>query len=1104
MANTQNDPPVAPNARTGEPSRAALQLLLSMGRDLLSENPARAAECLQQARDLAHELADPVPEAQALLSLAALELQRGEAEAARASAQSALALARAADDTPLSAAALNGLGRILLRQGQVLPALDHLRESLGHTTELDPAARMRHGTDPRIETLELLGVAHTMAGHSDQALRYYEEALEKRQAENNPAGVAKVLNQLGNLRHRMGQYPEAVRCYRQALEHMEEAGDARGAAATANNLASTHMRLGEMAEATRLFEQCRVQLEKLGDAPQVAKILLNLGLLAQSRGRLGEAQTACLESLKRHRALGDTAGESYALVNLSLLALARGRPEEAMGRADEGLALLQRAGLQDAIAPGWVCRGLALLELEQLNEAAHTAGEALRAAETAGARDQKAEALALLTMVQVERGEHAVAATTARRALDLAEEIGDPELLATACRCLGVVIRSRGELEEAKLQFTRAARCLRGWDDSYELARIRFEEGLLLAMAGASEGAAERLRRVRAAFGRLGNRRWQVLAGLLLAEVVAKSSPRDAIEIRREAQAAALEAQAPGLMDLGQRRVQDLLKRDAASVSCAEEVRSDPGALTQLATDLQVVARGSGGPRELIERFREYAARELAAVQIEIEFTSPRIAARIAARMFPDLGDESTGSREWATTEGNRRVRARLSGDRLVLEDSAAGQPQKTALVTLVIEPPDGPAEMSAVRALRLRRPGDTFTTADQHQADVAGSLLLFGLELYLARTGRQPLPLEAPPGDARLDGMVGGSVRMREIYTLIAQVAPTDSNVLILGESGTGKELVARSIHMRSRRGSGPFIAISCPSIPRDLLESELFGHERGAFTGAHEARPGKIEMADGGTLFLDEIGDMPPTTQAKILRFLQEREFTRVGGRAMKRVDVRVLSATSRDLSAEMRDGAFREDLYYRLNVVPIEVPPLRQRAEDIPLLVTHFLATFHGRAVEGAPSTPSTLSAETASPTITAEAMEQLGAHSWPGNVRELRNTIEHMLTLSEGGPLEARHIPASLRRKLAQEAVPGETTAASLDRSGGRLPRNPSGSLALSEGETLESRLIELEADLIRWALERERGNQSAAARRLGITESKIRNRMKLYGIRRRAP
>ncbi len=812
---------------------------------------------------------------------------------------------------------------------------------------------------------------------------------------------------------------------------------------------------------------------------------------------MGEAQTAYLDSLKRHRALGDTAGESYALVNLSLLALARGRPEEAMGRADEGLALLRRAGLQDAIAPGWVCRGLALLELEQLNEAAHAAGEALRAAETAGARDQKAEALTLLTMVQVERGEHAVAATTAQRALGLAEEIGDPELLATACRCLGVVARSRGELENAKLQFTRAARCLRGWDDSYELARIRLEEGLLLAMAGASEGAAERLRRVTAAFGRLGNRRWQVLAGLLLAEVVAKASPRDAIEIRREAQAAALEAQAPGLMDLGQRRVQDLLKRDAVSGSYAEEVRSDPAALMRLATDLQVVARGSGGPRELIERFREYAARELAAVQIEIEFTSPRI----AARMFPDLGDETTGVREWATPEGDRRVRARLSGDRLVLEDSPAGQPEKTTLVTLVIEPPDGPAEMSAVRALRLRRPGDPFTTADQHQADVAGALLLFGLELYLARTGRQPLPVEAPPGDARLDEMVGGSVRMREIYTLIAQVAPTDSNVLILGESGTGKELVARSIHLRSRRRSGPFIAISCPSIPRDLLESELFGHERGAFTGAHEARPGKIEMADGGTLFLDEIGDMPPTTQAKILRFLQEREFTRVGGRTMKRVDVRVLSATSRDLSAEMREGAFREDLYYRLNVVPIEVPPLRHRAEDIPLLVTHFLATFHGRAVEDAPSTPSTLSAETASPTITAEAMEQLGAHSWPGNVRELRNTIEHMLTLSEGGPLEARHIPASLRQKLAEQAVTAGTRPASPDRSGARLPRSPSGSISLSEGETLESRLIELEADLIRWALDRENGNQSAAARRLGITESKIRNRMKLYGIRR---
>jgi DNA-binding NtrC family response regulator len=341
-----------------------------------------------------------------------------------------------------------------------------------------------------------------------------------------------------------------------------------------------------------------------------------------------------------------------------------------------------------------------------------------------------------------------------------------------------------------------------------------------------------------------------------------------------------------------------------------------------------------------------------------------------------------------------------------------------------------------------------------------------------------------AGPADAveleanRFELLVGSSRPMREIYHMVRQVAPTDSTVLILGESGTGKELLARSIHNRSLRGGKVFAAINCPSIPRDLLESELFGHERGAFTGAIEARPGRIELAHEGTIFLDEVGDMPGPAQAKLLRFLQEREFERVGGRRTIRVDVRLLAATSRDLTVAMEQGQFRADLFYRLNVVPIRMPALRERREDIPILVEHFLRLLKPRDAEKPPR-------------IAAAALDALLNHDWPGNVRELRNALEYMITIGGSETLDLRHLPAALRERAARgAAVPVRDGVDSASD-----PGHP-----IRPGETLESRLMRVEAALIRVTLEQERWNQSAAARRLGITESMIRNRMQQYGIR----
>jgi DNA-binding NtrC family response regulator len=309
---------------------------------------------------------------------------------------------------------------------------------------------------------------------------------------------------------------------------------------------------------------------------------------------------------------------------------------------------------------------------------------------------------------------------------------------------------------------------------------------------------------------------------------------------------------------------------------------------------------------------------------------------------------------------------------------------------------------------------------------------------------------------------IVAISPKMQEVLATVERVAPTNSTVLLGGESGVGKDLIARAIHEKSRRASGPFIKINSTTIPENLLESELFGYEKGAFTGAATSKPGKFELADKGTLFLDEIGDVPPAIQVKLLRVLQEREFERLGGTRTIKVDVRLIAATNRDLRAALEDGTFREDLYYRLNVVPIDIPPLREHKEDIPGLANLFLARFakdSGREEKIAGISPA--------------AMQLLAGHYWPGNVRELQNVIERACALASGKQLEASDI---------QLDSPRNRSGASSDR-------------FLPDGMTID----QWEDEMIREALKRAGGNKSQAARLLGLSRNALRYRLSKIGI-----
>jgi DNA-binding NtrC family response regulator len=336
----------------------------------------------------------------------------------------------------------------------------------------------------------------------------------------------------------------------------------------------------------------------------------------------------------------------------------------------------------------------------------------------------------------------------------------------------------------------------------------------------------------------------------------------------------------------------------------------------------------------------------------------------------------------------------------------------------------------------------------------VRNALALRSLREENAELRRAAAPLE----------MVGGGPAMRKLFELVRRAAPSEGRVLVTGENGTGKELVARALHDGSRRKDAPFVKLNCAAVPAELIESELFGHERGAFTGAVAARRGKFEQADGGTLFLDEVGDMPAAMQAKVLRVLQEGEFERVGGHQTLKVDVRVVAATNKDLAAEVQAGRFREDLYYRLNVVPIHAPPLRERKEDVPELAERFLA----EACERNGRRPMRLA---------REAVLALQSHEWPGNVRELRNLVERLVILCDGPEISSDDVASVLP--------------------GARRPRAD----RYRQGTSFHELVEEAEREVILGALDRHGDNVSDTARALGLERSHLYKKMRALGIRR---
>ncbi len=414
--------------------------------------------------------------------------------------------------------------------------------------------------------------------------------------------------------------------------------------------------------------------------------------------------------------------------------------------------------------------------------------------------------------------------------------------------------------------------------------------------------------------------------------------------------------------------------------------------------------------------------------------------------------------------EGRRRLEEEHPD--LIITDLDLGAHRGTELLTLARKRPD-PVEVMLISGVG--------SIEDAVEAMQLGAVHYFTKPLdvteirsVVAKAADRLAGAESQPGgpseDAAFQNIVGNSPAMLRVFDTIRRIAPSTATVLIRGENGTGKELVAKAIHSLSSRADEPFVALNCAALGGDgLLESELFGHERGAFTGAAASREGKFEYANGGTLFLDEVGDMPLSLQVKLLRVIEQREVVRLGSNKTVKVDVRLLCATNKDLETEIQEGRFREDLYYRIKVISVELPPLRERPTDIPLLARCFvreLSAAHGRDVTG----------------ITDAAVDALQTHPWPGNVRELRNTVETMILLSSGGLLDLHDLPPEVHQS----------------------PTSPSTAL-VSVHDLAGYTLDQWEKELIRLQLERNEGNRSKVAKALGISERTLYRKLKEYDL-----
>gem|GEM_PF-117804 len=996
--------------------------------------------------------------------------QQGQYEQAHRALRKGIQRLGAKSETPEMARLRNEIGWIYVRQGEHEKAIESCLKGL----------RLVEATDHFYELAQsqnLLGVIYLNKGDYERATRYHLEALELREKVGARRDVGGSYINLGVCASRAARWEEAADYYRKGLKIMQEVGAVRGIAILLDNLGNLASRRGELDQALDYSLQALEIAERIGDRQGIARLYNNLGLTCERRGEYERALEFQMKGLELRQAMGDSRGTVIGLHNLGSIQMRMGSWDQARETLLQGLAMSKDVGepgvavacslllgqlhhrmgawddaldhylsvirdcvrmkdlLREANASGLL--GLLHLDRGDTEAAQPLFTRQLEVAEKVGARDELVAAHIGLAQYHLARGEDDEANRLALKAVDVSRQIGIPVLKGEALTVAATTWSALGEREQAREAFDEAIELLQSTGAPYEHSRALAASGWDRIDAGETERGWEDLGEAETIFLKLGAAReaskiWDGVKGADDSYVSKlRKEGKELATLYRISQVMNSILDLDRLLD----KVMDLV---------VETMRAERGVLMLLDSQTGTL--------------------------------DVRVARNMDRATIEDARNISLGIIRDVARRGQPVVTADAQTDAQFKERESV---VLYGIRSLLCVPLKIRGEIVGTIYLDNRRASDMFgpddvefLTAFANQAAIALENARIYVELKEAkeRLDQENIALRKEVvGRYRFENIVGRSARMEEVYDLVEKVCQSRANVLIFGESGTGKELIAKTIHYHGPRAQGPFVQINCAALPETLLESELFGIERGTATGV-DRRIGKFEQADGGTLFLDEIGDMSPAVQAKVLRVLQEREFERVGGRKTVSVDVRIIAATNKDLERLVKDGTFREDLYYRLNVVPIIIPPLRQRRDDIPELADHFLMRFaaeNDRELTG----------------ISPAAMRLLMSYDWPGNVRELENAIERAVVIE----CETAIAPESLPQAVVQavEAPRTEPTEEDLHHMDYRKAK-----------EVLIDRF---DRDYLEDLLFRNCGNISQSAREAGMDRRNLQTKLKRYGI-----
>lgn len=1000
--------------------------------------------------------------------------------------------------------ALGELRRIRERPAEAEPSLD---------LALEIAERV---ADPELSSRAGTALAATVArlGRAEEGIGLVERAIAGARAAGLRELEAEALLVKGRIHRDAGNFRASIQCFDDAAGVAGARSSAALSARIEESAAEALELQGRYADAVEAYSSARARALERGDAPAVASLTMNLGTLRRRTGAHEEAQRDLEEALALHRRGGGRDGAARCLEELALLHADGGRFDAALAHADETLKLSRRIGDRDLVAAGLHLVGQIELRLGRLAEAAANLEEAHRLLRESRSPRRLPGCLMDLGDVQRLSGRADEARRLFQEAAFLSRKIGERRLEADAMLRLGDAHLVDNDYDRASVSCRKAAALAEGSG----LARLEAAVALLRArvelvrpggdVVRAEIEALDALRRSEETRDSEGI--WQ--AAHVAGRAALRLGRRDEAVARIERAWRHLEAQR-SLLSASWREAFARHPTRAEVYEDRARMRSGP------ARDETPAGLDPAGGE--FARLREEAARThrlLDAIRAIARAKDEEALSASAMEAALDLGGADAAilvvdDRETATARGGKPMSTGLS-QALRTAAAAASTSHQPLSVPDAISDPRFPSLLGApageslwiVAAPVIADGGETGALAvagarrrGGPDASIVETIGRLGEHVALALGARRRLrglearcsELEAVHRELqrtvqaqrheiqdvreelfstrssielryRFEDLVGASPGMLRVYYLIERLAPKRLPVLVVGESGTGKELIARALHAKGDRSAGPFFTVNCAALHESLLESEIFGHRKGAFTGADRDKPGYFELADGGTLFLDEIGDMGLAVQAKLLRAIQGGEILPVGGKSTVRVDVRIVSATHRDLSAMIREGQFREDLYYRINVARIEVPPLRNRREDIPLLVDHFLGALAEE--EGQPRK-----------TIDAAALRRLAAHTWPGNVRELQHQLLRAATFAKAGTITLKDVERYC--DLPRPATPAAEVSAA----------NGVGSL-----EAMERKQILL-------ALEKAGGNKTRAAEILGINRVTLFRKLRRFEI-----